>query len=87
MGHLLPVSCSRALDTFAWGMASRRTATLPLSQNQIAQLVDAGYTRVSDLRAAQPARLAQDLGCSLVEALAILKTAAGPRWAQNSTRP
>ena len=65
-------------------MASRRTATLPLSQNQIAQLVDAGYTRVSDLRAAQPARLAQDLGCSLVEALAILKTAAGPRPAHLS---
>ena len=60
------------------GMAARRTATLPLSQNQIAQLVDAGYTRVSDLRAAQPARLAQDVGCSLVEALAILKMAAGP---------
>lgn len=52
---------------------SRRTSTLPLSQDQIAALVNAGYTRLEDLRKAQPARLAQDLDCTHEEALRILK--------------
>ena len=55
-------------------MSRRSVATFPLSQQHIQSLIEAGYTVASDVRNIQPARLAQDLKCTLEIALKILKT-------------
>ena len=54
-------------------MSRRPISTFPLAQNQITALVNAGYTIASDIRKVQPARLAQDLECSLDDAVNILR--------------